>query len=59
MNYKANEFQVVTGLVINIDLEDEDLAKLLSGGQISNDSFYPDQKVLFTIKRKSKEVTKE
>ena len=52
MKYEKNNFQIVQGLKLEIELDDEDIAKLLRGSSIDNDDNITPQNVLFTIRRK-------
>ena len=49
MKYKANEFQVITGLKLEIELSKDDIARLIQGQSVYTDKWMG-EKVNFTIK---------
>lgn len=49
MKYKANEFQVITGLKLEIELNREDIAHLINGMSVFSDKWMG-EKVNFEIK---------
>ena len=52
MKYTANEFQVITGLKLEIELDREDVARLIQGQSIYTDKWMG-EKVNFIIKMSS------